>query len=272
MALLRKLLKNHTLEICDPRLLINKAESWKDLIDIGIPAYGEGHNYEEIGERLRDMYERLRIATPNKGWFTTIYDEVTKYGLEEGTKQTSEALILTCLVDCRGGKESPILISHGNTSTLLGNAVGVHQSKKEGVAQLHLFSTSKNGEYHPSYKGQLIGIPDDKGNCQRDITIRPEMMTTSYLMNLFQVEIAREEVEETEELGEPLKTVLEYAKRENRFVKASEVQRSNSNLIDRETGKRISTTRIRRYFGLLADMGFGELNGAGDRMTFRAYI
>ena len=97
-------------------------------------------------------------------------------------------------------------------------------------------------------------------------------MSTSYLMDLFQLEISQKsEIQSSGELGEPLATVLEFAKRQQGFVKAAQVQRGNSNMVDASTNRKISTTRIRRYFGLLADMGYGELEGDGERLKFRAY-
>jgi hypothetical protein len=69
----------------------------------------------------------------------------------------------------------------------------------------------------------------------------------------------------SDDLGEPLKTVWLYAKKKGEVIKASEVQRDNSTL------KSVPTKKIRQYFGLLFDFGYGELEGEGDRLGFRAY-
>jgi hypothetical protein len=34
--------------------------------------------------------------------------------------------------------------------------------------------------------------------------------------------------------------------------------------------KSVPTKKIRQYFGLLFDLGYGELEGEGDRLGFRA--
>jgi hypothetical protein len=69
----------------------------------------------------------------------------------------------------------------------------------------------------------------------------------------------------SDDLGEPLKTIWLYAKKKGEVIKASEVQRDNS------TMKSVPTKKIRQYFGLLFDLGYGELEGEGDRLGFRAY-
>jgi hypothetical protein len=69
----------------------------------------------------------------------------------------------------------------------------------------------------------------------------------------------------SDDLGEPLKTIWLYAKKKGEVIKASEVQRDNSTL------KSVPTKKIRQYFGLLFDLGYGELEGEGDRLGFRAY-
>jgi hypothetical protein len=69
----------------------------------------------------------------------------------------------------------------------------------------------------------------------------------------------------SDDLGEPLKTIWLYAKKKGEVIKASEVQRDNSSL------KSVPTKKIRQYFGLLFDLGYGELEGEGDRLGFRAY-
>jgi hypothetical protein len=69
----------------------------------------------------------------------------------------------------------------------------------------------------------------------------------------------------SDDLGEPLKTIWLYAKKKGEVIKASEVQRDNSTL------KSVPTKKIRQYFGLLFDLGYGELEGESDRLGFRAY-
>ena len=69
----------------------------------------------------------------------------------------------------------------------------------------------------------------------------------------------------SDDLGEPLKTIWLYAKKKGEVIKASDVQRDTSTL------KSVPTKKIRQYFGLLFDLGYGELEGEGDRLGFRAY-
>ncbi|MEM9484071.1 MAG: hypothetical protein AAGA83_10320, partial [Cyanobacteria bacterium P01_F01_bin.116] len=48
LSAVRIVLKNHQVEISDPHLRLNKNEAWKELLEVGVPGYGEGFNYSEI--------------------------------------------------------------------------------------------------------------------------------------------------------------------------------------------------------------------------------
>lgn len=277
LAMLRIMLKGHQIEINDPHLEMNRKKAWKPLLEAGIPAYGSKFDYVAIAQRIDAFIVRLKNATDSKEWVSPVFDEVTQYSLEPDIKDVASKLLIKCLSDCRKGKEAPILLAHNNTQSMLGGATGIHQAKEEGLVQLHLLSTSRSGEYHPLFRGELTGIPNARGKfVTREITINPEVMNADYLVKLFakqpvtmpdsvspELETVNLKVSDT--LGEPLKTVWLYAKKRSEFIKASEVQRDNSIL------KSVPTVKIRQYFGLLFDMGYGELLGEGDRLTFRAY-
>jgi len=93
LALCRYYLRGHSIvSIADPHFHQNKNKCWKYLVDLGVPGYGANFNYEEIGEQLNAMYDRFAIRTEEDNPITSIFDEVTNYGLEKGSKEPASKL------------------------------------------------------------------------------------------------------------------------------------------------------------------------------------
>jgi hypothetical protein len=115
LALTRKVLFGHELELNDPHLELNKEEAWKALLATGIPAYGAYGDYGAIGRRIQAFYQRIKDATPDKPWYTPIFDEVSDYTLEEAVKALSQMLLRKCISSTRKQHEAPLLIAHNNT-------------------------------------------------------------------------------------------------------------------------------------------------------------
>lgn len=65
-------------------------------------------------------------------------------------------------------------------------------------------------------------------------------------------------------LKEPLKSLLEFCKQQNDWVKAASVQRGCRTL------KGDSTDKIREYFLVLSEKGYGEVKGEAEKLQFRA--
>jgi hypothetical protein len=140
-----------------------------------------------------------------------------------------------------------------------------NQPEKEITEMLsvtgRVFYYSRSNSWHP--------VPN------YELALPPETQTQSSTRTIELVQASGERepvVEETvndlkvsDDLGEPLKTIWLYAKKKGEVIKASEAQRDNSTL------KSVTTKKIRQYFGLLFDLGYGELEGEGDRLGFRAY-
>ncbi|MBW4548740.1 MAG: hypothetical protein KME25_30690 [Symplocastrum torsivum CPER-KK1] len=140
-----------------------------------------------------------------------------------------------------------------------------NQPEKEIIEMLsvtgRVFYYSRSNSWHP--------VPN------YELALPPQTQTQSSTLTIELVQSSGESeqvVDETvndlkvsDDLGEPLKTIWLYAKKKGEVIKASEVQRDNSTL------KSVPTKKIRQYFGLLFDLGYGELEGEGDRLGFRAY-
>jgi hypothetical protein len=124
-----------------------------------------------------------------------------------------------------------------------------------------VFYYSRSNSWHPIPNYELDLPPQTKSQASTQ-TLEP----VQALADCEQVvDKTVNDLKVSDDLGEPLKTIWLYAKKKAEVIKASEVQRDNSTL------KSVPTKKIRQYFGLLFDLGYGELEGEGDRLGFRAY-
>lgn len=186
LALTRKVLFGHELELNDPHLELNKQEAWKALLATGIPAYGTYGDYGAIGRRIQAFYQRIKDATEDKPWYTPIFDEVSDYTLEEAVKALSQMLLRKCISSTRKQHEAPLLIAHNNTQEMTGGSTGTHKSQKEGIIELHLFSRREKGKFIPTFKGELSGLPDENGQFKiLPITLDPRWMSAEFLLEVF---------------------------------------------------------------------------------------
>jgi hypothetical protein len=186
LALTRKVLFGHGLELNDPHLELNKQEAWKALLATGIPAYGAYGDYGAIARRIQAFYQRIKDATCDKPWYTPIFDEVSDYTLEEAVKALSQMLLRKCISSTRKQHEAPLLIAHNNTQEMTGGSTGTHKSQKEGIIELHLFSRRKKGKFIPTFKGELSGLPDENGQFRiLTITLDPRWMSADFLLEVF---------------------------------------------------------------------------------------
>ena len=140
-----------------------------------------------------------------------------------------------------------------------------NQPEKEITEMLsvtgRVFYYSRSNSWHP--------VPN------YDLDLPPQSQTLSSIRTIEPVQLSSDseqvvdktvtELKVLDDLGEPLKTIWLYAKKKGKVIKAYEVQRDTS------TMKSVPTKKIRQYFGLLFDLGYGELEGEGDRLGFRAY-
>ncbi len=186
LALTRKVLFAHELELNDPHLELNKQEAWKALLATGIPAYGAYGDYGAIARRIQAFYQRIKDATSDKPWYTPIFDEVSDYTLEEAVKSLSQMLLRKCISSTRKQHEAPVLIAHNNTQEMTGGSTGTHKSQKEGIIELHLFSRREKGKFVPTFKGELSGLPDENGQFKiLPITLDPRWMSAEFLLEVF---------------------------------------------------------------------------------------
>ena len=139
-----------------------------------------------------------------------------------------------------------------------------NQPEKEITEMLsvtgRVFYYSRSNSWHPVHNYDL-DLPPQSQTLSSIRTIEPVQLSSDSEQV---VDKTVTELKVSDDLGEPLKTIWLYAKKKGKVIKASEVQRDTS------TMKSVPTKKIRQYFGLLFDLGYGELEGEGDRLGFRA--
>ncbi|MEG4915758.1 hypothetical protein [Microcoleus sp. B7-D4] len=186
LGLCRYYLREHQIiSIADPHFHQNEDACWKYLIKVGVPGYGANHNYKTVGEQLDAMYLRFATRTLKDKPYTSIWDEVTGYAFDEGTKEPAKKLIQKIVADPRKANECPILIGHDNTLVSLGGSEGFSKSRDRGIIQLELYSDSEN---KPLFKGTLSGIKNADGEFidAQKISISAEWIRPEWLYNLFE--------------------------------------------------------------------------------------
>ncbi len=184
LALCRHYLRGHEIiSIADPHFHQNKDESWKCLVDLGVPGYGANQNYKAVGEQLNAMYARFAVRTLKDKPYTSIWDEVTGYSSEEGTIEPAKKLIRKVVGDPRKANEAPILIGHDNTLTALGGSEGFSKSRDRGIIQLEFYSDSEN---KPLFKGTLSGIKNAEGEFvdAQKVSIAPDWIRPEWVFAL----------------------------------------------------------------------------------------
>ncbi|MEG3841030.1 hypothetical protein [Microcoleus sp. herbarium14] len=197
LALCRIYLKGHqVISIADPHFHQNKDEAWKCLVALGVPGYGANQNYQTVGEQLNAMYLRFATRTLKDAPVTSIWDEVTGYGSEEGTAEPAKKLIRKIISDPRKANEAPILIGHDNTLIALGGSEGFSKSRDRGIIQLELYSDSDN---RPLFKGKISGIKSAEGEFleAQNVSIAPEWIRSSWVYDLFNSAPETETIPET---------------------------------------------------------------------------
>jgi hypothetical protein len=185
LALCRHYLRGHEIiSIADPHFHQNKDECWEYLVKLGVPGYGANYDREAIGGQLNAMYDRFKTRTQKDIPVTSIFDEATNYGLEEGSMDAASKLSRKIISEPRKSNESPVVIAHNNTNAAWGGGTGFSESLQGNVIQIKLLSTS---EQTPVFRGTISGIKDEQGEFIKDfkISILPNWIRPDFVYNLF---------------------------------------------------------------------------------------
>jgi len=185
LALCRHYLRGHQIiSIADPHFHQNSDECWKQLVKLKVPGYGAHHNYAAVNSQILSMFDRFSKRTLKDTPITSIFDEVTRYGQEEATQESSSKLGSKLSSDPRKAKESPILIAHAKTLAALGGGEGFADAIQGNFARIKLNSDS---EQEPLWRGTISGIKDADGEPidNQKISIEPDWIRSSWVYELF---------------------------------------------------------------------------------------
>jgi hypothetical protein len=185
LALCRYYLRGHQIvSIADPHFHQNKDECWKQLVKLKVPGFGAHHDYAAVNSQIMFMFDRFSKRTLKDSPITSIFDEVTRYGQEEATQESSSKLGSKLSSDPRKAKESPILIAHAKTLAALGGGEGFADAIQGNFVRLKLNSDS---EQEPLWRGTISGIKDADGEPIENlkISIAPEWIRSSWVYDLF---------------------------------------------------------------------------------------
>lgn len=185
LALCRHYLRGHEIvSIADPHFHQNREYCWQNLVKLKVPGYGANHNYQEVNSQILAMYEGFAVRTLKSKPQTPIFDEVTRYGQEEATKELAAKLGSKLSSDPRKANCSPILIAHAKTLAALGGGEGFAEAIQGNFIRIKLNSDS---EQEPLWRGTISGIKDDDGEVLENvkITIREDWIRSSWVYDLF---------------------------------------------------------------------------------------
>ncbi|WP_293335891.1 hypothetical protein [Microcoleus sp. CAWBG58] len=205
LALCRHYLRGHqVVSIADPHFHQNKSRCWKELVSLGVPGYGGNYNYHEVGQQIYAMFDRFAERTEDDAPLTSIFDELTMYKDEEGTREPGKLLIPKAISCPRKANESPIFLAHDDTNSASGGSDGFAKARNRNMIKIELFADS---EQEPLFRGNISGIKDENGNyIEKEISIAAKWIRPAYVWALFE------------------KTTQEAAESKNSKVKTADIQ------------------------------------------------
>jgi len=204
IALCRHYLRGHQIvSIADPHFHQNKDECWKQLVKLKVPGFGAHHDYAAVNSQIVSMFDRFSKRTLKDSPITSIFDEVTRYGQEEATQESSSKLGSKLSSDPRKARESPILIPHAKTLAALGGGEGFADAIQGNFVRIKLNSDS---EQEPLWRGTISGIKDADGEPidNLKISIAPEWIRSSWVCDLFNQPLPEVPVEPIEPQKSPV--------------------------------------------------------------------
>lgn len=184
LALCRHYLRGHqVISIADPHFHQNKNRCWKELVCLGVPGYGGNYNYHEVGQQIYAMFDRFAERTEDDAPLTSIFDELTMYKDEEGTREPGKLLIPKAISCPRKANESPIFLAHDDTNSASGGSEGFAKARNRNMIKIELFADS---EQKPLFRGNVSGIKDENGNyVEKEISVAAKWIRPAYVWGLF---------------------------------------------------------------------------------------
>jgi hypothetical protein len=228
------------------------------------------HRYSEFSSVAMGESEWSEKLWKNGEAITVICEEVTTWANMIDNKDLLSKFFRLALTQSRKQHMPCIFVAHNNTQTCLGNVTGLAQLIGK-MPQLQLETTIDPITLKPRSSGKgLLKSEGQENWTPVQLPKLTEQITT--FAPKPQTVVAEVEPKETielklsDDLGEPLKTIWLFAKEREDWVKPRDIQRKDYAVLK---GK--SSDNIRRYLGVLSDMGYGELDESDGSVRFKAF-
>jgi KaiC/GvpD/RAD55 family RecA-like ATPase len=256
------------------------------------------HDWEDIASFLRWYVDELTFRYSefnsstmaeeqwrNQIWqkgeaIAVICEEVTTWANIIDDQELLTKFFRLALTKSRKQEMPCTFVSHNNTQSALGNIKGLANLIGR-MLQLQLETQVNPETLQPTASGK--GLVKLDGNDEwLPVTLpRIDSKITQFASQNQPTDLAVEETENPEsypappetvelklsdDLGEPLKTIWLFAKEQRDWIKPRDIQRRTFAALKGKTSE-----DIRRYLGLLNDMGYGELEESDGSVVFRAF-
>lgn len=256
------------------------------------------HDWEDIASFLRwyvdeltHRYSRFNGSTmTEEEWrgqlwrdgdaIAVICEEVTTWANIIDDQELLTKFFRLALTKSRKQEMPCTFVSHNNTQSALGNIKGLANLIGR-MLQLQLETQVNPETLQPTASGK--GLVKLDGNDEWIPVTLPiiDSKITQFASQNQPTDLAVDETENPEsypdqtetvelklsdDLGEPLKTIWLFAKEQGDWIKPRDIQRRTFAALKGKTSE-----EIRRYLGLLNDMGYGEIGESDGSVVFRAF-
>ncbi|MBD1942513.1 hypothetical protein H6F50_09115 [Coleofasciculus sp. FACHB-712] len=237
-------------------------------------------DYPAIRKEWAGLAQRVEAGDVNS--ITTIWDE---FGLMDRVveEEVLTAVLTSCLRETMKFGEYPVFIVHGETQAFLPGSKGLVTVFLEGTVRVEAVGEKTIGAdgletIQPTgkFRIQWLDGTREEGKIPDWLTeellmgMLPQSMPTTIQQPVTAPQAITEETPELEAvaptetttelklsdgLKEPLKSIWLFAKEKDDWVTVREIQRKNFGCLK---GK--GSEQIHQYLGLLADMGYGQID------------
>ncbi|MBD1944855.1 hypothetical protein H6F50_21260 [Coleofasciculus sp. FACHB-712] len=240
-------------------------------------------DYPSIRKEWNGLAQRVEDGQVNS--ITTIWDE---FGLMNKVveEEVLTAVLTSCLRETFKFGEYPVFIVHGETQAFLPGSKGLVTVFLEGTVRVETVGEKTIGDdgletIQPTgkFKIQWLDGTKEEGKIPDWLTeellmgMLPQSMLTTIQTPVTSPAVVTEETPELEavvpteattelklsdSLKEPLKSIWLFAKEKDDWITVRDIQRKTFSVLRGKGSK-----EIHQYFGLLADMGYGQIDEEG---------
>lgn len=149
--------------------------------------YGQGRDYQGIGERMRAYYDKIQAGRCNP--VTRIWDEFSRYEeeLEGDYLAMAKGLVKSFLSESEKHKDYEIIVTHGDTASFVGGTSGTSSARKKGFIKVErcvALDDLGTKQYDPRIRIYGLDGGFDAGSKVYEVRV-PDWFCPRYLLKLF---------------------------------------------------------------------------------------